>query len=62
MSSGLQLSTNQTDQRRCRDGDERDRDQTGRQNVPETIHHDKSDILRIHRRPKLREDDYHILV
>jgi hypothetical protein len=48
MSSRLGLPTNQTDQRRCRDGDERDRDKTGRKNVSETIHHDKIDIFSIH--------------
>jgi hypothetical protein len=60
MSRRLRLPTNQTYQHRRSDGDERNRDKTGRQNVSETIHHDKADNPRILRNPKLGEDDNHV--
>jgi hypothetical protein len=62
MSSGLRLPANQTHQCGRRHGDKRDRDETGSKNVPETIHYDKSDTLRIYRNPKLGGDDHHILM
>src|ERR1035438_7345712 len=53
MSSSLRLPTDQTDQRRRRNGDNGYRDQTGSQNVSETIHHEKINIFSIHPLPML---------
>lgn len=62
MSIDLRLPTNQADQHRSYNRDKRDRDKTGGKNVPETMHHEKSDICRIHRNQKLGGDDHHILM
>ena len=45
MSSSLRLPTDQTDQRRRRNGDNGYRDQTGSQNVSETIHQINPTVL-----------------